>query len=129
MHFHAQNAPDLGTNIPERLLCSLMNERGSVLYALTLTSFRTAIPIVSRALAKSKGESHEFIVTAITVIVVTHFPVIPDVLNRYSISYGQEKGTSSNEDVPLCPIVTNYRTFIDDLYKVLEFVEWYKEWY
>lgn len=28
-----------------------------------------------------------------------------------------------------CPIVTNYRTFIDDLYKVLEFVEWYKEWY
>jgi len=21
------------------------------------------------------------------------------------------------------------RTFIDDLYKVLEFVEWYKEWY
>ena len=24
-------------------------------------------------------------------------------------------------------IVTNYRTFIDDLYKVLEFVEWYKE--
>ncbi len=26
-------------------------------------------------------------------------------------------------------IVTNYRTFIDDLYKVLEFVEWYKEWY
>lgn len=29
----------------------------------------------------------------------------------------------------MCPIVTNYRTFIDDLYKVLEFVEWYKEWY
>ena len=28
-----------------------------------------------------------------------------------------------------CPIVTNYRTFIDELYKVLEFVEWYKEWY
>ena len=27
------------------------------------------------------------------------------------------------------PIVTNYRTYIDDLYKVLEFVEWYKEWY
>ena len=33
------------------------------------------------------------------------------------------------EDVPLCPIVTNYRTFVDDMYKVLEFVEWYKEWY
>ena len=29
----------------------------------------------------------------------------------------------------MCPIVTDYRTFIDDLYKVLEFVEWYKEWY
>ena len=41
----------------------------------------------------------------------------------------KEKGTSSDEDVPLCPIVTDYRTFIDDLYKVLEFVEWYKEWF
>ena len=29
----------------------------------------------------------------------------------------------------MCPIVTDYRTFIDDLYKVREFVEWYKEWY
>ena len=29
----------------------------------------------------------------------------------------------------LCPIITNHRIFIDDLYKVLEFVEWYKEWY
>jgi hypothetical protein len=27
----------------------------------------------------------------------------------------------------LCPIVTNYRTFIDDMYKVLEFAEWVKE--
>ena len=23
-----------------------------------------------------------------------------------------------------CPIVTNYRTFVDDMYKVLEFAEW-----
>ena len=50
-----------------------------------------------------------------------------DILDRYSISYGKEKGTSSDEDVPLCPIVTNYRTFIDDMYKVLEFAEWVKE--
>ena len=26
-----------------------------------------------------------------------------------------------------CPIVTNYRTIIDDMYKVLEFAEWVKE--
>ena len=26
-----------------------------------------------------------------------------------------------------CPIVTNYRTFVDDMYKVLEFAEWVKE--
>ena len=25
-----------------------------------------------------------------------------DILDRYSISYGKEKGTSSDEDVPLC---------------------------
>ena len=43
------------------------------------------------------------------------------------MSYGHKKGTSSDEDVPLCPIVTNYRTFIDDMYKVLEFAEWVKE--
>ena len=48
-------------------------------------------------------------------------------IDRYSISYGKEKGTSSDEDVPLCPIVTNYRTFVDDMYKVLEFAEWVKE--
>ncbi len=50
-----------------------------------------------------------------------------DILNRHSISYEKRKGTSSDEDVPLCAIVTDYRTFIDDLYKVLEFVEWVNE--
>ncbi len=41
----------------------------------------------------------------------------------------KKKGHLLMKMSPLCPIVTNYRTFIDDLYKVLEFVEWYKEWY
>lgn len=50
-----------------------------------------------------------------------------DILDRYSISYGKEKGTSSSEDVPLCPIVTNYRTFVDDMYKVLQFAEWIRK--
>ena len=28
----------------------------------------------------------------------------------------------------VCPTVTDYRTFVDDMYKVLEFVQWYEEW-
>ena len=36
-----------------------------------------------------------------------------------------KKGTSSNEDVPLCPIVTNYRTFVDDFMKIIQFIEEY----
>ena len=38
--------------------------------------------------------------------------------DRFSITNEYKKG-----------LITDYRTFIDDLYKVLEFVEWYKEWY
>ena len=30
-------------------------------------------------------------------------------------------------NLSLSPIVTNYRTFVDDMYKVLEFAEWVKE--
>ena len=50
-----------------------------------------------------------------------------DILDRYSISYGKEKGTSSDEDVPLCGLVTNLRTFMEDYRKVVEFYEWLKE--
>ena len=45
------------------------------------------------------------------------------------MNYKQRTEVVKSTSVPLCPIVTDYRTFIDDLYKVLEFVEWYKEWY
>ena len=27
-----------------------------------------------------------------------------------------------------CPTVKDYRTFVDDMYKVLGFVQWYEEW-
>ena len=43
--------------------------------------------------------------------------------------YTQRTEVDFTTSVLLCPIVTDFRTFIDDLYKVLEFVEWYKEWY
>lgn len=38
-----------------------------------------------------------------------------------------EKRTVSNEAVPLCGIVEDYRTFIEDFKRVLEFVEWLED--
>jgi hypothetical protein len=55
--------------------------------------------------------------------------VISEIINRISSTYKNKTEGGNPSSVNLCPIVTNYRTFIDELYKVLEFVEWYKEWY
>ena len=52
-----------------------------------------------------------------------------NIIDRISIYYTQRTEVDFTTSVLLCPIVTDFRTFIDDLYKVLEFVEWYKEWY
>lgn len=35
-----------------------------------------------------------------------------------------EKRTASDDVVPLCGIVVDYRTFIEDFKRELEFVEW-----
>ena len=48
------------------------------------------------------------------------------ILDRYSMSYGK-KGTSSDEDVPLCGLVTDYRTFYEEYMKCVEFYNWLKE--
>ena len=40
------------------------------------------------------------------------------------MSYGNKKGTSSDEDVPLCGRVTDLRTFYADYLKCIEFCEW-----
>ena len=37
--------------------------------------------------------------------------------------------TDSQSPINTKGLITDYRTFADDMYKVLEFVEWYKEWY
>ena len=58
----------------------------------------------------------------------TWSPIL-NIINRISMDYIQRTEVDFTTSVPLCSIVTDYRTFIDDLYKVLEFVEWYKEWY
>ena len=42
------------------------------------------------------------------------------------MSYGK-KGTSSDEDVPLCGLVTDYRTFYEEYMKCVEFYNWLKE--
>jgi len=39
----------------------------------------------------------------------------------------KKKGTSSDEDVPLCGSVTDLRTFYEDYLKCIEFCEWLKE--
>lgn len=48
-------------------------------------------------------------------------------LDGFSMGYGNEKRTASDEFVPLCGIVEDYRTFIEDFKRVLEFVEWLEE--
>lgn len=58
-----------------------------------------------------------------------HYHDFFEITNRISSTYKNKTEGGNPSSVNLCPIVTNYRTFIDDLYKVLEFVEWYKEWY
>ena len=41
--------------------------------------------------------------------------------------YGNEKRAASDEVVTLCGIVEDYRTFVEDFKRVLEFVEWLEE--
>lgn len=48
-------------------------------------------------------------------------------LDGFSVGYGNEKRTASDEVVPLCGIVEDYRTFIEDFKRVLEFVEWLED--
>ena len=48
-------------------------------------------------------------------------------LDGFSVGYGNEKRTASDEVVPLCGIVEDYRTFVEDFKRVLEFVEWLEE--
>lgn len=48
-------------------------------------------------------------------------------LDGFSVGYGNEKRATSSEAVPLCGIVEDYRTFIEDFKRVLEFVEWLED--
>ncbi len=50
-----------------------------------------------------------------------------DLLDGFPAGYGNEKRTASDESVHLCGIVEDYRTFIEDFKRVLEFVEWLEE--
>lgn len=45
----------------------------------------------------------------------------------FSVGYGNEKRTASDEAVPLCGIVEDYRTIVEDFKRVMEFVEWLLE--
>ena len=45
----------------------------------------------------------------------------------FSVGYGNEKRAASSEAVPLCGIVEDYRTFVEDFKRVMEFVEWLLE--
>lgn len=45
-------------------------------------------------------------------------------MDGFSVGYGNEKRTASDDVVPLCGIVGDYRTFIEDFKRELEFVEW-----
>ncbi|HAY19073.1 MAG TPA: hypothetical protein DCY24_07830 [Rikenellaceae bacterium] len=50
-----------------------------------------------------------------------------DLLDEFSVGYGNRKRTASNETVPLCGIVENYRTFAEDFRRVSDFVEWLED--
>ena len=43
------------------------------------------------------------------------------------MNYGNEKRTASDGTVPLCGIVEDSRTFLEDFKRVLEFVEWLED--
>lgn len=45
-------------------------------------------------------------------------------LDGFSVGYKNGKRTASDDVVPLCGIVGDYRTFIEDFKRELEFVEW-----
>lgn len=45
----------------------------------------------------------------------------------FSVGYGNEKRAASSEAVPLREIVEDYRTFVEDFKRVMEFVEWLLE--
>lgn len=45
----------------------------------------------------------------------------------FSVGYGNEKRVASSEAVPLREIVEDYRTFVEDFKRVMEFVEWLLE--
>ena len=50
-----------------------------------------------------------------------------DLLDGFSAGYENEIRTASNEAVPLCGIVEDYRTFAEDFKRVLESVEWLED--
>lgn len=45
----------------------------------------------------------------------------------FSVGYGNEKRAASSEAVPLREIVEDYRTFVEDFKRIMEFVEWLLE--
>ena len=46
-----------------------------------------------------------------------------DLLDRISVSYGNEKGLPLSEAVPSCGNITNSLTFFNDFRKILEFID------
>ena len=45
-------------------------------------------------------------------------------MDGFSVGYKNGKKDTSDDVVPLCGIVGDYRTFIEDFKRELEFVEW-----
>ena len=44
-------------------------------------------------------------------------------------AHKQKKVSTIRKNLSLCHIVPDYRTFIEDYLKIVEFIEWLKEYY
>ena len=48
-----------------------------------------------------------------------------EIISRISSTYKKETEGENSSSVNMCPIVTNYRTFVDDFMKIIQFIEEY----
>ena len=55
-----------------------------------------------------------------------------DVIDRLSIEYKkktEENSVESSSEVKMCVTITDYRTFVDNLSSVIDFIEWYNRYH
>ena len=55
-----------------------------------------------------------------------------NVMDRLSVEYKkktEENSVESSSEVKMCVTITDYRTFVDNLSSVIDFIEWYNRYH